>query len=149
MKKFNDFTNESIRDQMTSATEEDIRKKMGEENYKKYQLLTDAKDSIKSKMLADDIVVDKKRNKIYFSIQISLSLYTVSIENDKWKLELRIDYAEMEEYYDTWDEVKDRIKSVIKDSIMEDINETQKKIDELQDEIESDKKSIELLDEMF
>ena len=146
MKNFNEF-NESIRDQMTPKSEQDMKNNIGEDNYKKYIMLLDAKDSIKTKHLADEIIVDKKRDKVYFDIQIMLSIFTISIENNRWKLELQLGYDNFDEYYDTWDEVLKRIKEVLKNKIIEDIDEKQDEINKLQSAIKIDKRAITNVDE--
>lgn len=147
MKKFKEF-NESLRDKMSPVTEEDIKDKLGEENYKKYIQLLDARDSIKNKMLVmDDVVIDKKRDKIYFEVQVMLKSFDVSIEDGKWVVNYRIGYDNVDKYFDTWEEARERIRDVIRDDLNKDINEKQEEIDKLQSDINKYKERIAEIDE--
>jgi hypothetical protein len=148
MKRYNQYIKESLRDKMTPKSKQDIIDNLGsEENYNNYIKLLNSKASIDSVLSTDDIVIDKKRNIIYFEMRFGLKIFTVSIEDGKWKLELQIGYDDVNEYYDTWEKVIERIKNNIKDSLNKDIDEKQIEIDKLQSYNDRMKKIISELDE--
>ena len=148
MKRYNQYIKESLRDKMTPKSKQDIIDNLGsEENYNNYIKLLNSKASIDSVLSTDDIIIDKKRNIIYFEMRFGLKIFTVSIEDGKWKLELQIGYDDVNEYYDTWEKVIERIKNNIKDSLNKDIDEKQIEIDKLQSYNDRMKKIISELDE--
>lgn len=136
--KFNQY-NESLRDKMTSVSEDDIRNKMGEEKYHVYKTLNDAKNNIKPPFKTSELLIDENNKyPIRFEINIRFLTFYISYNGNNWIFSYYFQKpSETNEYYDTWDEVFNRIVKVTNNSYNKDISDRQKNVDLLQTSIDS------------
>ncbi len=150
MKKFNDFTNESIRDKMTPVSEEDIKNKMGEEKYHIWKNLNDAKNSIKPPFEVGDVLMDEEdyshatnwiKKPPHFESKIWYLKFIVEYNGTKW--EYRHFYSKFlpVKIFDTWEEVHNQMKldatdsfNKEKDILIKEINRCQSNVNDI-DEI--------------
>lgn len=148
MKKFNDFTNESIRDQMTPASEDDIRNKMGEEKFDDYKLLLDIKDFMNKPPFSSNKLFTKEE-------PISLKIYTewnsfeIKISSGNYILDFVGNHGLVTIVFDTWNDTFEKIKEVSNENVILYEKQQLKKIDDIRKEIKNVKEDYEKINENY
>jgi len=103
-----ELSNESIKDKMTPVSEDDIRIKMGEENYHIYKSIKDAKDTIKPPYEIDDDIVRGLTEDFQIStlvVKFWFLKFIIRYDGKIWKYSTEYNNEKVEVEYRTWLEI--------------------------------------------
>ena len=149
MKKYKNFINENIRDKMTPVSEEDIKKKMGEEKYNIYRKYTDAMNNLKPPFVIsinnrfDMFDGDDGGNILNF--RFWFIRFELFYANDVWNYLSRYNEKENNKQFKNWNEVYEQMKKDIRESFNEEIKYAKKEIKRYEDNIKDMNKDFEKL----
>jgi len=144
IKKFDQY-NESLRDKMTPVSEEDIKKKLGEEKYHIYRTVQDAKDSIKQPFEFSQFTTGSADDKNIgvFAIRLRFIRFIFSYNGENWKYFYDYNGPSDPMFFDSWDEVYKQIILDANKSFNKEIIQHQKEVNRHQETIDGIKKEME------
>lgn len=134
MKCFKQF-NESIRDKMSPVSEEDIRKKMGDEQYNIYRKLNDAIDSIKPPFEIGENYTNNRNFPNSFKIIIWYIRFEIRYDGVIWTYIYDYNGEKEPLTFNSWDDVYNEIKSDTKKSFNNEIKSANSEIKRYQENI--------------
>jgi len=146
IQKFNQY-NESIRDKMTPVSDDDIRNKMGEEKYRMYRIVQDAKDSIKPPYEFTQFTTGSAddKNPYLFGFRVWFINFIVSYNGETWKYIHEYNGRNYPKYFDIWDDVYNQIVFDTNESFNKEIAVHNKEIKRHQKTINDIKKELEII----
>jgi len=137
--------NESLRDKMTAVSEEDIKRKMGEEKYHIYKSIRDAKESIKPpfEMTQFTSGSEDDRNPNLFGVHIWYIRFLISYDGKKWTYSYDYNGSHDDMYFNSWDGVYNQMVLDTNKSFNREISQHTKEVNRHQETIDEIKKELE------
>ena len=136
--------NESLRDEMKPVSDDDIRKKMGDEKFHIYKSLRDAKYSIKEPYEVSEVDFEIDNEGVgFFMIELWFLHFEISYDGKKWRYKVHYNQESVDISYKNWIEIHHQIISDTNkffgkemETIQININRDQGKINSLKKELE-------------
>jgi len=144
IKKFEQY-NESLRDKMTPVSDEDIKKKMGEEKYKIWKVVQDAKDTIKPPYEFHQFTTGSAddKNPYLFGFHVWFIRFTCEWNGETWKYIHNYNGESEPMYFYFWDDVYRQMVLDTNKSFNKEIKQHEKETKRHQDTIDDIKKELE------
>jgi hypothetical protein len=144
MKKFNEF-NESIRDKMTSITDDDLKKRLGEEKYNEYNKLLDVRETFnKRPFLPSEI--DTKIEPMILKVYSEFNTFNIRYVDGKYTLET---FGLNSYKLNNLNDLIKKIKNISFDDLREFVKSKNKEIDKLNKDIEDMEKDFSYINKNF
>jgi len=136
--------NESLRDQMTPVSDEELKKNLGEEKFTSYKKLLDVEDSLNKKPFGYSIIY-KDANPIFLSIDTELNNFIIEYNDGKYVLKVMGQTRK----YDTKDELLNEMKNITLDCLDDYEKDRKEEMNNIQSDIDNMKEEISIITKNF